>query len=60
MGEPAEVYQFPGEIGDRRIYVVHNGPEPIDHPAIQISHFAARFGALGFVFTEVSRQQVEV
>ncbi len=37
MGEAAEVLQFPGEIGDRRIYVVHNGPEPVDHPAIQIS-----------------------
>jgi hypothetical protein len=37
MGEPAEVLQFPGEIGDRKIYVVHNGPDPKDHPAIQIS-----------------------
>lgn len=37
MGEPAEVYQFPGEIGDRKIYVVHDEPEPADHPAIQIS-----------------------
>ena len=37
MGEPAEVFQFPGEIGDRKIYVVHDEPEPEGHPAIQIS-----------------------
>ena len=37
MGEPAKVFEFPGEIGDRKIYVVHNEPEPADHPAIQIS-----------------------
>jgi hypothetical protein len=37
MGEPARVFEFPGEIGDRKIYVVHNAPEPADHPAIQIS-----------------------
>ena len=37
MGEPAKVFEFPGEIGDRKIYVVHNAPEPADHPAIQIS-----------------------
>jgi hypothetical protein len=37
MAEAAKVFQFPGEIGDCKIYVVHNGPEPEDHPAIQIS-----------------------
>ena len=37
MGQTAKVFEFPGEIGDRRIYVVHNEPEPADHPAIQIS-----------------------
>jgi hypothetical protein len=37
MGKPAEVLQFPGEIGDRKIYVVHKGTDSKDHPAIQIS-----------------------
>jgi hypothetical protein len=37
MSEAAKVYQFPGEIGDRKIYVVHNGPESADHPPIEIS-----------------------
>lgn len=37
MAQTAKVFEFPGEIGDRRIYVVHNEPEPADHPAIQIS-----------------------
>jgi hypothetical protein len=38
MAEGAKMLQFPGEIGDRKIYVIKKGEkEPKDHPALEIS-----------------------
>jgi hypothetical protein len=37
MAEAAKLYEMPGEIGDRKVYVVREGQEPHDHPGIDIS-----------------------
>src|SRR5438445_13264871 len=37
MAEAAKLYEMPGEIGDRKVYVVREGEEPHDHPGIDIS-----------------------
>jgi hypothetical protein len=38
MAEGAKLYVLPGEIGDRKVYVVRKDyEEPKDHPAIEIS-----------------------
>src|SRR6267142_4319644 len=37
MAEGAKLYVMPGEIGDRKVYVVREGEEPHDHPEVEIS-----------------------
>ena len=38
MAEAAKLYEFPGEIGDRKVYIIRNGEEkPEPHPALEIS-----------------------
>lgn len=38
MAEGAKLYEFPGEIGDRKVYVIRKGEkEPEDHPPLEIS-----------------------
>ena len=37
MAQTAKLYVIPGEIGDRKVYVVREGEEPKDHPEVEIS-----------------------
>ena len=37
MAQTAKLYVIPGEIGDRKVYVVREGEEPKDHPEVDVS-----------------------
>ena len=37
MARTAKLYVIPGEIGDRKVYVVRDAEEPKDHPEVEIS-----------------------
>ncbi len=37
MAQTAKLYVIPGEIGDRKVYVVSEGEEPKDHPEVDVS-----------------------
>jgi hypothetical protein len=37
MAQTAKLYVIPGEIGDRKVYVVREGEEPKKHPEVYVS-----------------------